>query len=941
MSNRTVLAGRNLVVGVLAVVLSAGPSSAQTRVTTPMEQLGSNIGDDYFLATYTQLTSYWQKLASESPRMVLDTIGWTAEGRPHLMAIVTSPENHANGERYRRIAERLALAEGLTDEEAHDLAREGKAIVWIDGGLHATEVLGAHQLMEMVYQMVSRDDRETTRFLDDVITLLTHANPDGMELVSSWYMREPDPTRRRTGGIPRLYQKYVGHDNNRDSYMVTQPETENMSRVMYKEWYPQIMYNHHQTGPAGTVLFAPPFRDPHNHNYHPLIPLGIQAVGTAMHSRLVAEGKPGSTMRSGASYSTWFNGNVRTTSYFHNIIGILTETQGNPTPIQIQFRPEKLVSTGDYPAPIEPQEWHFRQSIDYSITMNRAILDYASRYRETLLFNRYQMGRDAIERGSTDSWTIRPKTVERVTAELASVRQEAGRQGGLQQARGGGRGRGGLPIEEFARFRVPEDRDPRGYILPSDQPDFPTAVKFVNTLVKNGVTVHRAVRAFEVAGERYPEGSLVVKTAQAYGPHVLDMFEPQDYPNDFQYEGGPPIAPYDNAGYTLAFQMGVEFDRILDGFDGPFEVVEGLVRPRPGRVTGGQGAVGYLVSHAVNDAAIATNRLLARGQDVYWLTEAVSANGSTHPAGTIYLPATSVSRGMVGEMAEELGLDFEGVSATPTAAALRLQPVRIGLWDRYGGSMPSGWTRWIFEQFEFPFQLVYPQELDVPGLSSRYDVLVFPDGAIPRGGGGRGGFGGGLQGPSSIPEEYRGWLGSVTTETTVPNLIEFVEDGGTLLAIGSSSSIATHAGLSLTNHLVQGDGRPLRRNDYYVPSSVLGMRVDNTHPLAYGMGARADVMFNNSPVFRMLPQAQSQGVTPVAWFDSEAPLRSGWAWGQHYLNGGTTVAEAKLGEGTIFLFGPLIKKRAQPHGTFKFLFNGIHLGGATPVRLGDVTTQSH
>ena len=190
------------------------------------------------------------------------------------MAIITSPENHKNLQKYKDIARRLALAEGLTDDQARQLARDGKAVVWIDGGLHATEVLGAQQLTETIYQLVSRTDEETMRFLRDVIILAVHANPDGMELVTDWYMRHKDPKQRTTSGIPRLYQKYIGHDNNRDFYMSAQPESTNMNRQLYHEWFPQIMYNHHQTGPTGTILFAPPFRDPANYAYHPLIITG-------------------------------------------------------------------------------------------------------------------------------------------------------------------------------------------------------------------------------------------------------------------------------------------------------------------------------------------------------------------------------------------------------------------------------------------------------------------------------------------------------------------------------------------------------------------------------------------------------------------------------------------------------------------------------------------
>jgi len=917
----------------VAFFLIAAPMPGATQVTTPQEQFGFNIGDDYRLITYTQLVEYWQKLDRESPRMRLVEIGETAEGRLQYMAVLTSPANHEKLGHYQNISARLALSDGLTGGEARMLAREGKAVVWIDGGLHATEVVGSHQLIELVFQMVSLEDRETMRFLDDVIILAVHANPDGMELVSRWYMREPDPKKRSSGDIPRLYQKYIGHDNNRDSYMATQPETMNMNHIMYREWFPQVMYNHHQTGPSDIIVFVPPFRDPPNYNCDPLLVLGIESFGTAMHSRLVAEGKPGSGMRSRANYSIWFNGNVRTTGYFHNQIGLLTEMKGNPTPMELSFFPDRQLMSVDMPFPHEPKEWHFRDAIDYSITLNRAVIDYASRQREMLLYNRYIMGRNSIDRGSRDHWTVHPKLVDAVTREARKDPRLAAQLAPTFRRRGQG-----IPTRYFQLLRKPENRDPRGFILPADQPDFPTATKFVNTFIKNGVTVHRATRDFQVGSKSYPAGSYVVKTAQAFRPHVMDMFEPQDYPNDFLYEGGPPIPPYDNAGYTLAFQMGVEFDRIIEGFEGPFEKIEGLSRPLPGRVSQGSGAVGFLLSHEANDAAIATNRLLAGNHKIYWLTEPVSAHGKDYPAGTIYIAAQPSTGGMVEKMTFELGLNFDGVEAPPTANALRLNPVRIGLWDRYGGSMPSGWTRWLFEQFEFSFGIVYPRTLDKGNLKDSFDVLVFVTDAIPPGEVNMAprarSRSGGQPDPETIPAQYLDWLGQVTTEKTVPKLVDFLKAGGTILAIGSSTNLGPLAGLPVGNHLVDGSGDPLTAEDYYIPSSVLHVRVDNTHPLAFGAKDRLDVFFNNSPVIRLRPEADKEGVETIAWFDSDTPLRSGWAWGQNRLFGGVAIAAAKVGKGQLFLFGPEVLFRAQSHGTFKLFFNGIFLGGAEKTQLG-------
>jgi hypothetical protein len=877
--------GRALVVCVPLLAFAAAQVRTQTQVvstiTSPQQEFGAAIGDDYFLATYTQLQAYWQKLDRESDRMRLVDIGRTEEGRPQWMAVISAPENLTRLDHYREISRRLALADGLSDEQARELAAEGKAVVWIDGGLHADEVLGAQQLIELVYQLASGTDAETTRILRDVIVLAAHANPDGHELVANWYMRERDPLRRSLAGIPRPYQKYIGHDNNRDFYMSTQAETVNINRVLYREWFPQIVYNHHQSGPPGTVMFAPPFRDPFNYVFDPLIPVGIDLVGAAMHARFAAEGKPGVTMRTGSTYSTWWNGGLRTTAYFHNQIGLLTETIGSPTPTEIPLVASKQTPSSDLPRPIAPQPWRFRRSVDYSMTANRAVLDIASRYRETMLLNAYRMGKNSIQRGSQDSWTITPRR----------------------------------------RGRDAGSRDARAYVLPSDQPDFLTATKFVDALLKNGIAVHRASAPFVAGGMAYPAASYVVKAAQAFRPHVLDMFEPQDHPDDIPYPGAPPTPPYDSAGWTLAFQMGVKFARVLDGLDGPFEPVA-AVTPPPGRVIDVQGPVGgdgrapagYLVSHRQNDAFIAVNRVLTAGGDVYWPRD--------RRLDMMYIPATPSTLPILTQAAADLGLTFTGVEAPPAGESLMLRPVRIGLWDRYGGAESSGWIRWLLERFEFPFEVVYTQALDAGDLTRRFDVLVLTDEAVPadsRRSARRREDGSTIE---NLPPEYRHTTGTMTERRTVMQLKQFVEDGGTLMTMGRSTVIGESFG-AVANALVEttadGTRRPLPRDKYYIPGSVLRIHVDTSMPLGYGFERDVDVFFDNSPVFTI----EEDTVRRIGWFATPAPLRSGWAWGQHHLDGGVAIAEARIGRGRLLLFGPQITFRAQSHGTFKFLFNGI------------------
>ncbi len=732
------------------------------------------------------------------------------------------------------------------------------------------------------------------------------------------------------------------------------------------------MYNHHQSGPAGTVIFSPPFRDPFNYNFDPMIVTGLDMVGAAMHHRFLQEGKPGFTMRSGASYSTWWNGGLRTTAYFQNIIGLLTEIIGNPTPSQIPATMNMILPRADLPAPITPQEWKFRQSIDYSVTANYAVLDLASRYKDQFLYNIYKMGSNQIERGSRDHWTITNDDMDRLRTVVAAATPAAapgggrgGRGGGGAQAaapagdtpdapQGGGRGgRGGLQMAQYNQvMKDPALRDPRVFVIPGDQPDAPTATKFINTLRYIGVEVHQATAPLNAGGKTYPVGSYVVKTAQAGRAHVLDMFEPQDHPNDMD-ERGIPRRPYDSAGWTLAYQMGVKFDRLFDDVNGALTEVQGLAKPVPGTISG-TAAAGYLISPAINDAFTVANRVLKANGEVYRLGAPMTAGSRTYPVGAFYVVASPASTPLVQAAAKELGVSMDAVSTRPDGAATRLAAKRIALWDTQTGSMPSGWTRFMLERFEFPFTVVCGAGFDDSALKSKYDVIIMPSGAAFRagGGGGRGGRGGGGGGegapaatPTAQPSDpdlrslCQVTSGTGSGATAEANVRKFVEQGGVVVAAGSAAeSIAMTMQLPVTDYLVERQpgqpDRPLGGDKFYVPGSVLRVAVDPAAASAAGSEDHTDVFFNNSPVFRLQPDAAARGIRPVMWFDSASPLRSGWAWGQNYLEGGTTAFEATVGQGRVFAFGPEITFRAQPHGTFKFLFNSIYPVGGKAAAAG-------
>src|SRR5690606_15665257 len=291
-------------------------------------------------------------------------------------------------------------------------------------------------------------------------------------------------------------------------------------------------------------------------------------------------------------------------------------------------------------------------------------------------------------------------------------------------------------------------------------------------------------------------------------------------------------------------------------------------------------------------------------------------------AGSFYI--SSSGKKELEKAAESYRIKAVSAKSLPSGAK-EIKPSRIGLYDYYGGSMPSGWVRWMLEQFHFDYQLIFPQEIDAGNLTDNYDVILFIGPGMP---GGSGGYGGGNQpNKEDIPEEYRHMLGRLSVDKSIPQLKAFLENGGEIITVGAATSLAYQLDLPVSNALVEvvdGKVKSLSGEKYYIPGSVLEMYVDNTAPSNYGMGKTANVLFNNSPVFKLSPGAGLSGLKPLAWFGTEEPLKSGWAWGQEYLKNGVTAFEAQVGKGKLYAFGPEITFRAQSHGTFKMLFNGLY-----------------
>lgn len=869
MNGKRACIGLALLFGTVALPLAG---LAGQQVPRPSDVFGFEPGDDYKIADYSQMLEYYRRLDEASDRVQIEEIGKTALGKPMLLLFISSEENLRQLDRWRSISTRLARASDLDDTQARRLAAEGKAIVWIDGGMHSTERAHGQMTPLLAHRVATEESAEMRNIRENVIFLLMPVmNPDGMDIVNHWYQRNLG-TPYETTSPPELYNQYVGHDNNRDWYMLLQAESRAVARVLYNEWYPQIVYNQHQSSPAWTRIFVPPFADPVNPHIPAGVITGVNLVGQAMVNRFSQEEKDGVISR--VTFSMWWNGGMRTAPYFHNQIGILTETgQTSPTPTfwDPAERPDFIggrrggTVLANQPSMYHPDPWEggwlrFRDAIDYMITASMAVLDVGAKRREEWLYNIYRMGKASIEAG------------------------EAG--------------------------------GPFAYVIPAEQWDPGAAREMVNVLRRGGVEVHRATGDFTADGTRFTRGAYVVPAAQAFRPYVMDLMEAQEYPDRRLYEGGPPEPPYDLAGWTLPIQMGVQVTRVERPFRASMEPIE-MAPVDAGKVSGDAG-FGYVLTHRDNRSARAVNRLLAAGERVHWAGEGFQVGGISYDPGTIVIEGRGSTRQRVDGLARDLGLDFVGLAERPSAALYQLRSPRVGLYKSWVPNMDEGWTRWVLEQAEFPLDTLHDADIRNGDLS-RYDVIIVPSqspSGIMTG-----------HAPGRMPPEYTGGLGVEGAAA----LKRYVMEGGTVVAMDDASDLAIEQfGLPVRNAVA---GVP--EQDFFIPGSLIRLNVDTDLPTAYGMQRDAAAFFVRSRAFEVVSPARAgdmtalpQPVDVVARYGEDDLLLSGWALGaERYLAGRPAVVRVRLGEGNVVLFGFRTQFRGQPRGTFKLLFNAIH--GAT------------
>ncbi|MPY87897.1 MAG: peptidase M14 family protein, partial [Luteitalea sp.] len=849
-------------VPLLLVLTLAGPgllaqnAPAQGSLPTPDSFFGFQMGADRKLARWDKIVEYYHLLAKQSDRMKVDVMGQSTEGHPFLALYISSPANLAKLDRFRQINATLSDPRGVAEAEIKKLVAEGKAVIVQSMALHSTEVASAQMAPELTYDLLTRDDDETTRILDNVIAIMIPCfNPDGQIMVTDWYNKHVG-TQYEAAGLPWLYQKYVGHDNNRDAFQTNQVESQYAAKILFRDWIPQAYVDHHQMGAYGARIYVPPYAEPIRPGGDPLVWREMSWYGGHIAYKEEEAGKSG--VVSAAIYSGWGHMGFHWITPFHNIAGMLTESASARLATPLFLHPDQLSGGARNLPEYEPQTtfpnpwpggwWRVRDIVEMQKIAAWATLDVAARHRETVLWSAYLKAKRQTERGAAGETSA--------------------------------------------------------YIVPAAQHDPLTATKMINKLLDQGIEVHRAATEF-VADERvYGAGSFVVSMAQPKMGVVRWLLGRTLYPDNTytRDRDGNPIRPYDMSTDTMTEFMGVRTDAVA----APVKVdLAKLTAHAP--ITGGvaAGATTYALDGRLNDSFKAVNLLLAKSGSTPGLgVRRVAAATDTLRAGDFLVGGAPAN--LLKEIAAQTGVELAPAKDEVTDAYAIRTP-RVGMYQRYyGGNMDEGWTRFMLEMFAFPYTSIKDADIKPGNLESKFDVIILPADSVAMmtgerpaegdGDSGRRGGGSWRDRVEGTPPEFRSGLG----KEGVAALQAFVQKGGTLLTFAQAGDLAIQRfGLSLRNVVAD---QPTKA--FWCPGSTLRVRFDNDHPLAYGMPDEGLATFlAGSQVYEIVPSDRNDETAILATYVERDVLQSGWLLGESLIAKRAAAVSVKHGAGRVVLIG--------------------------------------
>jgi len=840
--------------------------TAAQNIPSPEEFFGFQMGADRKLAHWDRLVEYYDLINERSDRVQVRHMGESTLGNPFLSVFVSSPANLANLDELKRLNAILQDPRGHSQMEVDNAVENGKVVFVQSYGLHASEVAASQGIAEIIYEMATRTDDEMMEILDNTISIMIPCfNPDGEIMIVEWYDRWVG-TEYEGNSLPYLYHHYIGHDNNRDAFMLNTVESEYGAEIMFREWIPQAYIDHHQMGSYTARMAIPPYAEPIRPEADPLVWREMDWYGAYMGYKMDEAELAGAL--GGAIYSGWGHFGFHWITPFHNIAGMLTEGASARLATPIFIQPDQLEGSRGFPEYAEQTTfpnpwpggwWHVRDIVEMQKVATYAPLEMAAKNRETVLRNAYNKASRQTQRGL--------------------------------------------------------EGDVRAFVIPAEQHDALTMQKLVNKLLGQGITVEQASAEFIHEGRVYGAGSYVVDMAQPKRGLIRWVLGQTYYPdNTFtRNRDGSPLRPYDLSSDNFAEFMGVRADPVGTPVETNLAVVTGVIDP-DGAVT--RGSNGYLLDGRLNEAFHAVNLLFDAGASV----RRVDADGMGVKAGD-FVVGSGASEGVVARIAAETGVDFKALNSDVSSVSHPMSMQRIGMYQRYwGGNMDEGWTRLMLEDFGFEYSTLMDADILAGDLSRKYDVIVLPSDSkvMMKGVGDGSGLGEYARNvdPSSVPPEYRSGFGKAGVEA----LEAFVKNGGTLMTFAEAGDLAIDEFRLPIRNAVAG----MSGNEFWSPGSTLKVKVDNTNPFALGMPQNALALFlAGSQVYETLSGPDSEGVKRIVTYVDRNVLQSGWLLGEEAIANKAAVVSVPHGEGTVYMIGFRAQHRHQTYGTYKLVFNAL------------------
>jgi hypothetical protein len=845
-------------------------------IPAPETFLGFPVGADDKLARWDRIVDYMQRVDAGSPRVKVRELGKTTLGNPFITVEISAVGTIAQIDRFRELQRKLYFQGGSpTAAERDEIFRAGKAVVLITCNLHSTEIGASQMVLELVHRLATEDTPAVRKILDNVILVLVpSANPDGQIMVVDWFNKNLG-TEFESSPMPYLYHPYVGHDNNRDMYMLTQKESQYTAKLLWHDWFPSIWLDEHQQGNSGARIFVMPATDPINPNVHPLIYRWNGILGQAQAAALEAAGKDGIIYNS--TYTNFWQGAMAWSGWWHNQVGLLTEVASVRVASPVEQRravpgappapepegggrrqadtpgplapPRDVTPRTEYPRPWMGGRWTLRDIVDYELIATMGLLEAAADQREVLLRQLYEVNRATVEAVGKD--------------------------------------------------------EPAAILIPvSGQFEPRAAIRLAEKLQEAGVEVSRAGAPFDADGKPYPAGTLVVPMAQAFARYAKDLLEKQTYPEVRRTPTAPPEPPYDVTAWSLGMLMGADVVFVKKALPATAALTRLTGAPKAeGGVTGA--GTQFTFDYRGADAALAINRLLKDGAAASLVA---AGRGQT-------VVVTGASRKRMEALASELGLAVRASNAPRTGAktgGVALKAPRVGLYQPWTASMDEGWTRWVLEQWEFAPKTLHNADIKAGKLRQQFDAIVLAD-QQPRSI---------LEGNSarSVRPEYRGGLGDEGLEA----LKAFVAEGGTLVLLGSAGDLAIQTWPIPVRNLKTG----LTRDQHFAPGTIVRVQVDTASPLGFGLPADTFGFYNNSPFYDVVDGFASQTASVVARYPNTDVVASGWLKGEELMAGRAAVVQIDMHPGRLVLFGLRPQHRAQTQATFPLLFNALYAAAA-------------